>query len=135
MVQFEPIEIDLSEAMIMGTIPCGPGEIPLDEGVWTRLQDEISRHPESTRFLKAKGTSMLGYRIYPGDIVIYDEAEEAQSGDLVVAYIAGEGYTVKELKGRDLISDNGLEKKRIRLRGETKIIGVMIGEIRRRRRR
>ena len=128
-MEFEPCNIDPSGALIMGTIPCGPGELPLDEGVWTPLEDELSRHPEATRFLKTRGTSMVGFGILPGDIIVYDELLDPRPDDLVVVFIRGEGYMVKSFQPPYLIGNNGRSRRKITRRAETTIVGVVTAVI------
>ena len=135
MAEATPIDLDISEVMIVGTIPCGPGELPLDDGVWTSLESELSKRPEFLRFVRVKGTSMKGARIYPGDIIAYDISDTRPSeGDIVVANITSIGYTVKEFKGGMLVSRYGKKKQAFALGMDAEILGVMVCQIIKRRR-
>ncbi|MDY4040301.1 MAG: translesion error-prone DNA polymerase V autoproteolytic subunit [Prevotella sp.] len=66
------------------------------------LQDSIDfnrdliKHPESTFYGRVSGDSLIDAGICDGDIAIIDKAEEAENGDLVVAYINNE-FTMKFL--------------------------------------
>ena len=45
--------------------------------------------------LRVKGDSMIGARIYDGDIVYVDKSSEIENGDIVVALVDGENATLK----------------------------------------
>jgi SOS-response transcriptional repressor LexA len=126
---FEPIELDLSECFIIGNIPCGPGELDLNDGVLTPLAEELSRPPERLKFVRAKGKSMMGFRIHPNDIIIYEEGTEARNGEIVVVSITGRGYTVKKLVDGKLVANHGRKPIFFDLNADTKIIGPMRGQV------
>ena len=82
---------------IIGSIPCG--NLALEDAA----VEEIVRLPVSLAgrgelfMLHARGDSMTGAGIDDGDLVLIRKQEEAQHGDIVVAYIEGEGNTLKRL--------------------------------------
>ena len=48
--------------------------------------------------LHARGDSMTGAGIDDGDLVLIRKQEEARNGDIVVAYLEGEGNTLKRYR-------------------------------------
>ena len=82
---------------IVGDIRCGLPEDPaevLQEYINIPL-DLVGR--DDVYILIARGDSMIGAGIDEGDLVLVRRQEEARIGDLVVAYIEGEGCTLKRL--------------------------------------
>ena len=83
---------------IIGSIPCG--NLTLEE----EAIEEIVQLPTaifgkgSLFLLHASGDSMTGAGIDDGDLVLIRKQEEAQNGDIVVAFIEGEGNTLKRYK-------------------------------------
>lgn len=83
---------------VIGSIPCG--SLALEE----EAIDEIVRLPVSLFgkgdlfLLHASGDSMTGAGIDNGDLVLIRKQEEANNGDIVVAFIEGEGNTLKQYK-------------------------------------
>lgn len=83
---------------IIGSIPCG--NLSLEE----ESIEEIVNLPTALFgkgdlfLLHASGDSMTGAGIDDGDLVLIRKQEEAQSGDIVVAYIEGEGNTLKRYR-------------------------------------
>lgn len=60
------------------------------------LQRYLIPRPSSTFFVRAKGESMLGAGIFPGDLLIVDKSKKAVSGNIIIALYQGE-FTVKRL--------------------------------------
>jgi len=85
---------------IIGSIPCG--NLALEE----EAVEEIVRLPVSIFgkgdlfLLHARGDSMTGAGIDDGDLVLIRRQEEARNGDIVAAYIEGEGNTLKRYRER-----------------------------------
>ena len=83
---------------IIGSIPCG--NLSLEE----ETVEEIVRLPVSLVgkgdlfMLHARGDSMTGAGIDDGDLVLIRKQEEAYPGDIVVAYVEGEGNTLKRYR-------------------------------------
>ena len=86
---------------IIGNIPCG--NLALEE----EAVEEIVLLPTSLIgrgeffLLHAKGDSMIGAGINDGDLVLIKKQEEAYNGQIVVAYVEGEGNTLKTYKEKD----------------------------------
>ncbi len=55
------------------------------------------RHPEATFYGDVEGDSMRDAGIYDGDRVIIDKAVEPHDGSIVIAWVGGEGFTMKYL--------------------------------------
>ena len=83
---------------IIGSIPCG--NLSLEE----EAVEEIVLMPVSLIgrgdffMLHARGDSMTGAGIEDGDMVLIKKQEEAYPGQIVVAYVEGEGNTLKTYK-------------------------------------
>ena len=60
------------------------------------LQRYLIPRPAATFFVKAKGESMIGAGIFPGDLLIVDKSIQAKSGNIIIALYQGE-FTVKRL--------------------------------------
>lgn len=54
------------------------------------LNEELIPHPNSTFVVRARGDSMIGSGIYPGDLVIVDRSLKSRNGSVVVAVLDGE---------------------------------------------
>ena len=83
---------------IIGIIPCG--NLALEE----EAVEEIVQFPAllfgkgELFLLRASGDSMTGAGIEDGDLVLIRKQEEARNGDIVVAYVEGEGNTLKRYR-------------------------------------
>ena len=83
---------------IIGSIPCGSLSLE-EEAVEEIVQLPVSLFGKGDLFLlHASGDSMTGAGIDDGDLVLIRRQEEAESGDIVAAYIEGEGNTLKRYK-------------------------------------
>ena len=83
---------------VIGTIACGP--LAMEEEAVEQYVDLPTSLFGSGDFfiLHASGDSMTGAGIDDGDLVLIRKQEEAHSGDIVVAYVEGEGNTLKRFK-------------------------------------
>ena len=88
---------------VLGTVACGPGQEEEERFIEYIHMPECMVGKGECFALIAKGESMVGAGIYPGDYVIVRRQETARSGDLIIALSAGK---------------NNL--KRLRLDGENK---------------
>lgn len=83
---------------IIGSIPCGNLMLE-EEAVEEIVQLPVSIFGRGNLFmLHASGDSMTGAGIDDGDLVLIRKQEEARNGDIVVAFIEGEGNTLKRYK-------------------------------------
>ena len=80
---------------IIGSIPCGTLSLE-EEAIEEIVNLPVSIFGKGELFLlHARGDSMTGAGIDDGDLVLIRKQEEAQNGDIVVAYVEGEGNTLK----------------------------------------
>jgi DNA polymerase V len=63
------------------------------------LNELCIQHPVSTFFVRARGQSMIGAGIQPGDLLVVDKSLEAHNDSIVVAVLDGE-FTLKRLRMR-----------------------------------
>lgn len=89
---------DTTSVGVIGTIACGPLSME-EEAVEQYVDLPTSLFGSGDFFiLHASGDSMTGAGIDNGDLVLIRKQEEAHNGDIVVAYIEGEGNTLKRFK-------------------------------------
>ena len=80
---------------IVGSIPCGNLALE-EEAIEEIVQLPVRLFGKGDLFLlHASGDSMTGAGIDDGDLVLIRKQEEARNGDIVVAYVEGEGNTLK----------------------------------------
>lgn len=82
-----------------GRLPAGPANA-IEDLAEDRcdLQTWLVRNPESTVLYTVAGDSMDRAGILDGDRVLVDRALVADDGDIVVAFIPGDGSTIKRLR-------------------------------------
>jgi DNA polymerase V len=77
-----------------------PAGIPSPIGDWISamidLNEYLMQQPAASFLLRAKGDSMAGFGIHPGDTLLVDRSIEVIDRSIVVAEIDGE-FTVKQL--------------------------------------
>lgn len=89
---------DTTSVGVIGTIACGPLAME-EEAVEQYVDLPTSLFGNGDFFiLHASGDSMIGAGIDDGDLVLIRKQEEAHNGEIVVAYIEGEGNTLKRFK-------------------------------------
>ena len=93
-------DMEICPVGIIGTISCG---IPEDaqehlEGYFPVPASIVGKN--EMYILYADGKSMIGAGIDKGDLVLVKRQETANDGDIVVAYVEGEGNTLKRLRHR-----------------------------------
>ena len=64
------------------------------------LNEELIPRPNSTFIVRARGDSMIGSGIYPGDLLIVDRSLSPRNGSIIIAVLDGE-LSVKGLKLND----------------------------------
>lgn len=89
---------EMTPVGIIGSIPCG--NLALEEEAIEEIVNlPVSLFGKGNLFLlHASGDSMTGAGIDDGDLVLIRKAEEAQNGDIVVAFVEGEGNTLKRYR-------------------------------------
>jgi repressor LexA len=118
---------------VLGSVEAGfpsPAEEELADTL--SLDDFLIDNRQATFMLKVSGDSMKDVGILPGDMVLVDKSQTAQSGDIVIAEVDGE-WTMKFLKKRGeavtLVPANP-DYRPIRPKKELKIPGVVTAVIR-----
>ena len=93
----KPIHVPLFSHKVPAGFPS-----PADDYIEGRLSldEHLIPHKDSTFFVRAKGTSMVGAGIFDGDLLVVDKSLTPSSGDIVIAVIDGE-LTVKRFVQRD----------------------------------
>ncbi len=83
---------------IIGSIPCGNLSLE-EEAVEEIVHLPVSLFGHGNLFLlHARGDSMTGAGIDDGDLVLIRAQEEARTGDIVVAFVEGEGNTLQRYR-------------------------------------
>ena len=116
---------------IIGSIPCGNLALE-EEAIEEIVQLPTSLFGKGDLFLlHASGDSMTGAGIDDGDLVLIRKQEEARNGDIVVAFIEGEGNTLKRYKqyGHTIFLHPENPKYRDIPLKECKIQGVVVSVI------
>ena len=65
------------------------------------LNEELIPRPSSTFIVRARGDSMIGSGIYPGDLLIVDRSLSPRNGSIIIAVLDGE----LSVKGLELNND------------------------------
>ena len=65
------------------------------------LNEELIPRPNSTFIVRARGDSMIGSGIYPGDLLIVDRSLSPRNGSIIIAVLDGE----LSVKGLELNND------------------------------
>ena len=83
------------------------------------LNEELIPHPNATFIVRARGDSMIGSGIYPGDLLIVDRSIKPRNNSIIIAVLDGE-LSVKILK---------IENKQVCLSSSNKnYIDVLVSE-------
>jgi repressor LexA len=132
-------EIDLEEVEVplLGTVAAGqPIEAVASEECVSIPRDMLGRF--RTFALEVKGDSMIDEQISPGDVIVVEERETAENGQMVVALINESDVTLKkfylERDGIRLVPANpAMEPIHLR-HDQVRVLGVVAGLIRHYRR-
>lgn len=129
----ERVQDDLTgfnRAGMIGAIPCGQMMLEKENiETYVNLPIDIFGRGE-LYILRAYGDSMTGAGIDSGDLVVIRKQEYANNGDIVVAYVEGEGNTLKtfydDRKYRRVILHPENEKYKDIIVKDCKIQGVVM---------
>lgn len=94
--------------------------------------EEVSKseYDRGDYFLKVKGDSMTGSRIYDGDLILVQKTNDVQSGELAIVIINGNEATVKRIIKKEnlliLEASNPLYETRFFTREEVELLPVQI---------
>ncbi len=132
-------EIDLEEVEVplLGIVAAGqPIEAVAQERTVSIPKDMLGRF--RTFALEVKGDSMIDEHISPGDVIVVEERQTAENGQMVVALINETDVTLKkfylERDGIRLVPANpNLEPIHLR-HDQVRVLGVVAGLIRHYRR-
>ena len=86
---------------VLGNIQAGfpsPAEEELSDTI--DLNKLLIQNHEATYIVKAQGDSMIDAGIFNGDLVLVERRRDATPGDIVIARVDGDGWTMKYLKKR-----------------------------------
>ena len=90
--------MDVNPIGILGEVPCGPLTLDMEHFIET-FSLPVSLIGTGKLFaVYAEGDSMTGAGIDDGDLVILRAECEARSGDIVCAFVEGEGNTLKRFR-------------------------------------
>lgn len=102
------------------------------------IDDYLIDDPNRTALVTVRGDSMRDAGLLDGDLVVVETNSATRPGDVVVAVVDGE-MTVKTLrldrKGQYFLEPANAAYQPIRPKGSLEIVGVVIGSIRRFKRR
>ena len=86
---------------ILGNIQAGfPSPAEEELGDTIDLNDLLIQNHEATYIVKAQGDSMIDAGIFNGDLVLVERRSDAKPGDIVIARVDGDGWTMKYLAKR-----------------------------------
>ncbi len=86
---------------ILGNIQAGfPSPAEEELGDTIDLNDLLIQNHDATYLVKAQGDSMIDAGIFNGDLVLVERRSDAKPGDIVIAHVDGDGWTMKYLAKR-----------------------------------
>ncbi|MDQ0491873.1 LexA family protein [Paenibacillus brasilensis] len=121
-------ESDMVELPIVGKISCGAGEIAYQEieGYEPTLNQWVQGGEYF--YLRAKGDSMTGARIFEGDLLLIRKQEEIENGEIAAVLIGEEAYLKRVFRSNDTLilqSENPKYPPIVCPPAEAKIIGKL----------
>ncbi len=122
-------ERKVSDAPVAAGLPTFVSDVTADPFMIDRF---LIDKPSKTILVPVQGDSMINAGINDGDVVVVEVRSTANNGDIVVATVDDE-FTVKTLgkkKGRSVLLPANDSYPVIRPKGNLKIIGVVVGLIR-----
>lgn len=132
-------EIDLEEVEVplLGSVAAGqPIEAIASERTVSIPRDMLGRF--RTFALEVRGNSMIDEQVRPGDVIIVEERQTAENGQMVVALINESDVTLKKFYlERDhirLVPANEAMEPIVLGRDQVRVLGVVAGLIRHYRR-
>ena len=91
----------LTEVRVLGSIRAGfPSPTQEELGDTIDLNELLIKNPEATYLVKAQGDSMIEAGIFNGDMVLVKRTSTANDGDIVIARIDEDKWTMKYLRKR-----------------------------------
>lgn len=113
---------------IVGQISCGNGVLAYEdiEGYETTPKEWLNGGDYF--YLRAKGDSMIGSRIYEGDLLLIRKQEEVEEGEIAAVMIENEAILKRVYRRGDnmvLQSENPLYPPIVCVKGEVRVIGKL----------
>lgn len=105
------LEIDIDNYLdydlvkpILGTVKAGY-DLMAEENIQDYIEVSPAEAKQGDYFVEVKGDSMIGARIYEGDLLYVKSVNDVQSGEIAIILINGDEATVKKVikKGNVLI--------------------------------
>lgn len=113
---------------IVGRISCGKGIIAYENVEGYEETPKAWLNGGKYFYLRAKGDSMIGARIYDGDLLLIRQQEDVEDGEIAAVYVDGDAK-LKRVYKRDgnliLQSENPKYPPQIIKSGDVKIIGKL----------
>ncbi len=95
------LELPLYNTLVPAGFP-SPADNYLDKAL--DLNEYLINNADATFFVKVSGDSMIGAKIFDGDMLIVDRSLEPKDGDIIVGIVCGE-FTIKYLsKKKDKVA-------------------------------
>lgn len=129
----EPYKVSEAEFVlfpIVGSISCGNGGLAYQdiEGYEPTPRDWAPGRPEDYFYLRAKGDSMVGARIYEGDLLLIRKQPAVDNGEIAVVLLDDEAVLKRVYSNGDqliLQSENPKYPPRIAPVADVRIIGKL----------
>ncbi|QIK69770.1 helix-turn-helix domain-containing protein [Erysipelothrix sp. HDW6C] len=103
----EVFSIDVGEYLdyyffkpVLGVVKAGY-DLLADQHIEAYEQVSKQDYDRGDYFLRVKGDSMIGSRIYDGDLIFVKRVTDVESGDIAVVLINGDEATVKKVVKKD----------------------------------
>jgi len=84
------------EVPLLGSVAAGVPIEALSHGETMTVPDSFLRNPGSHYALRVRGNSMVDEQIRDGDVVVVNERQRADNGEMVIAMLHGSSATVKK---------------------------------------
>lgn len=130
MQEFEIVHVNYQGIKVVGTVPCDTPYSPLDDIDGEDLERWVTNGSKEAYSLRLIGTSMVGYGLTPGMVVVVDCSGKTSLhvGDIVLARLDGCNYTLKKWEPPYLVGDNGRERIEIPIEPsrQLEIVGIAI---------
>lgn len=113
---------------IVGRISCGNGIVALENIEGYELTPTDWLNGGEYFYLRAKGDSMIGARIYDGDLLLIRKQADIEDGEIAAVYFDGEAVLKRVYKQKNALllqSENSKYKPIVLSKGQVKIIGKL----------
>jgi repressor LexA len=117
------------ELPVLGVVAAGAGrDEPAEPGEVLRTSEMWA----GCVCYRVRGESMIADQIREGDYLVVRPAADQvpRAGDVVVAWIDGQGHAVKRLDARGYLRSGGRERWSHKLNDADQVLGVLVGVVR-----